>query len=254
MLGGVPPGAGNGHSTAISLQLAYVLRLAADLERSLGSADEAQHDLALADRINAAVRLQSWDEKRSLFADTPERRQFSQQTNALAILSGAATQPRAVAERMLSDKSITQASYYFHFYVDEALHASGLADSYLGGLEPWREVLRLGLTTTLEEPEPSRSDSHAWSAHPNYHLLATVLGIRPAEPGFRSVTIAPALGELKRAAGTMPMPAGEIAVEFRRRGRTGLQGSVQLPPNVAGRFVWNGRTSPLQPGLNKVQR
>jgi hypothetical protein len=249
---GVPPGAEDGHSTAISLQLAYVLRLTAELERSLGSAVEAQHDLALAERINAAVRAQSWDAARGLFADTPEKRQFSQQTNALAILSGAATQPRAVAKRMLDDKSITQASYYFRFYVDEALHESGLADLYLGELAPWREMLRLGLTTTLEEPEPSRSDSHAWSAHPNYHLLATLLGIRPAEPGFRSVTIAPALGALKRASGSMPTPAGEIAVNFRRRGSSGLDGRIILPPGIRGTFVWNGRVSPLQPGANQV--
>jgi len=251
---GVPPGANDGHSTAISLQFAYVLRLTADLERGVGSAAEAEHDLALADRINLAARAQSWDETRGLFADTPEKRQFSQQTNALAILSGAATQPRGVAERMLADKSITQASYYFRFYVDEALHESGMADRYLTELEPWREMLRLGLTTTLEEPEPSRSDSHAWSAHPNYHLLATVLGIRPAEPGFRAVAIAPALGELKRASGHMPVPAGEIAVDFQRRGISGLDASITLPPNMRGSFVWNGQTSPLQPGLNKIRR
>lgn len=251
---GVPPGADDGHSTAISLQLAYVLRLAGDLERNLGSATEAQHDVALADRINAAVRAQSWDATRGLFADAPEKRQFSQQTNALSILSGAATQPRALAQRMLSDKDIAQASYYFRFYVDEALHEAGLADLYLGELAPWREMLRLGLTTTLEQPEPSRSDSHAWSAHPNYHLLATLLGIRPAEPGFRSVTIAPALGELQRASGSMPTPAGEIAVDFRRRGSSGLNGHILLPPGVGGTFVWNGRVSPLTPGVNQVSQ
>jgi hypothetical protein len=251
---GVPPGAEDGHSTAISLQLAYVLRLAVDLERGVGSAAQAEHDLALAERINAAARAQSWDETRGLFADTPEKRQFSQQTNALAILSGAAAQPRLVAEHMLADKGITQASYYFRFYVDEALHESGLANRYLPQLEPWRDMLRLGLTTTLEEPEPSRSDSHAWSAHPNYHLLTTVLGIRPAEPGFRSVEIAPALGDLKRASGAMPTPAGEIAVDFKRRGSAGLDATITLPPDTHGTFVWNGQRSPVQPGVNKIRR
>jgi len=251
---GVPPGAGDGHSTAISLQLAYVLRLAADLERGLGSRVEAQRDRALAERINAAVRAQSWDPTRGLFADTPEKRQFSQQTNALAILSGAAVQPRAVAGRMLDDKGITQASYYFRFYVAEALYESGLADRYLDELSPWREMLRLGLTTTLEEPEPSRSDSHAWSAHPNYHLLATVLGIRPAEPGFHSVRIAPALGALKRASGSMPTPAGEVSIDFQRRGSGGLNGRIILPPGISGTFVWNGQALPLKAGYNKVRR
>ena len=251
---GVPPGANDGHSTAISLQLAYVLLLAADLERSIGSASKAKHDLALSERINGAVRSQSWDRARGLFADTPEKRQFSQQTNALAILSGAASDPRAVAERMLADKSLRQASYYFRFYVDEALEQSGLADRYLHQLQPWREMLGLGLSTTLEEPEPSRSDSHAWSAHPNYHLLATVLGIRPAEPGFRSVIIAPALGELKRACGHMPTPAGNLAVQFQRRGAAGITGRIDLPPNTRGTFIWNGQASALHAGQNNLRR
>ncbi|MEO5772814.1 MAG: alpha-L-rhamnosidase C-terminal domain-containing protein [Sphingomicrobium sp.] len=251
---GVPPGAENGHSTTISLQLAYVLKMAADLEQAQGNAVEARRDLALAERINAAVRAQSWDARRGLFADTPEKQKFSQQTNALAILSGAALDRRAVAERMLADKSITQASYYFRFYVDEALREAGFADLYLAQLEPWREMLRLGLTTTLEEPEPSRSDSHAWSAHPNYHLLATVLGIRPAEPGFRTVAIAPALGELKRASGKMPTPRGEIEVEFQRRGPTGLTGAIILPTGTNGTFIWKGQASPLKPGRNQLRR
>ena len=36
-------------------------------------------------------------------------------------------------------------------------------------------MLQLGLTTWAEKPEPTRSDSHAWSAHPNYGLLATII-------------------------------------------------------------------------------
>ena len=33
----------------------------------------------------------------------------------------------------------------------------------------------------------TRSDCHAWGAHPVFHFYATVLGIRPAAPGFRRV-------------------------------------------------------------------
>ena len=88
-------------------------------------------------------------------------------------------------QHVLGDKDLVQASYYFRFYVDEALREAGLADLYVDRLAPWRQMIALGLTTTLETPEPSRSDSHAWSAHPNFHLLATVLGIRPASAACR---------------------------------------------------------------------
>jgi alpha-L-rhamnosidase len=115
-------------------------------------------------------------------------------------------------------------------------------------------MIALGLTTTLETPEPSRSDSHAWSAHPNFHLLTTVLGIRPASAGFRTVLVAPALGPLKRASGQMAHPLGTIAVDLRRSGRSGLSGRVDLPPGISGTFLWNGTATPLLAGRNVIDR
>ncbi len=113
-------------------------------------------------------------------------------------------------------------------------------------------MIRIGLTTTPENPEPTRSDSHAWSAHPNYHLLSIVLGIRPASPGFKTVTIAPALGPLQRASGRIPHPAGPIAVQLERVGTDGVSGSVTLPPGLSGMFVWKGQAHPLAPGANVI--
>ena len=252
---GVPPGAEDGHSTAFTLQFALVLRQAAEIEDALGQPAEGARYRALAERLNAGARKHAWDEARGLFADSPERALYGQQANALAVLAGAVPvgQERAVMERVLGDKSLVQASFYFRFYVDEAMRVAGLADRYLERLEPWREMLRIGLTTTPENPEPTRSDSHAWSAHPNYHLLATVLGVRPAAPGFAAVIVAPALGPLERASGRVPHPAGTIEVRLERAG-SGVRGEVVLPPGVEGGFVWDGRRTVLRPGRNVVGR
>lgn len=251
---GVPPGADDGNSAPITLHFAYTLRRAAEMEEALGQPAEGARFRALADRLVAGVRARAWDEKRSLFADTPGGTLFSQQTNALAILAGAVPQDeqRALMERVLGDSSLVRASYYFRFYVDEAMREAGLADRYLERLEPWREMLRLGLTTTAETPEPTRSDSHAWSAHPNFHLLATLLGIRPAAPGFARVEVAPALGPLRRASGRMPHPAGTIEVRLERAGR-GIAGEVRLPPGTSGDFRWGGRSVPLRPGRQRIE-
>ena len=80
----------------------------------------------------------------------------------------------------------------------------------------------------LEQPEPSRSDCHGWGAHPLYHFFATVLGIRPAAPGFAEVEIRPLPGELAELAGELVHPRGLIAVELHfAQGR--VHGSVSLP-------------------------
>jgi len=106
----------------------------------------------------------------------------------------------------------------------------------------------MGLTTTPESPEPTRSDSHAGSAHPNYGLLATVLGARPDAPGWRTVRIAPALGPLRRASGRIPHPRGDIDLTLRRSGVDGLQVDVTLPPGITGRLMWRGKEVPLREG------
>jgi hypothetical protein len=251
---GVPAGAEDGNSTPLTFQYAYALQRAADLEDAYGQPAEAAAYRARAQALIAAARARAWDAGRGLFADTPEKRVFGQQTNALAVLVGAVppAEARPLMERVLADKSLLQASFYFRFYVDEALRQAGLAGRYLERLEPWREMIRMGLTTTPENPEPTRSDSHAWSAHPNYHLLATVLGIRPAASGFRSVRVAPALGPMRRASGRMPHPAGSIEVQLERAGASGLRGEVTLPTGVGGSFEWGGRTLPLRPGRNRI--
>jgi len=114
-------------------------------------------------------------------------------------------------------------------------------------------MLALGLTSTPETPEPTRSDSHAWAAHPNYGLLATVLGVRPASAGFRTVRIAPALGPLRRAEGRVPHPRGDIDISLEREGAAGLRATVTLPPGVSGALVWRGRRVPLHAGRQALR-
>ncbi|MFL5606477.1 MAG: alpha-L-rhamnosidase C-terminal domain-containing protein, partial [Gemmatimonadaceae bacterium] len=252
---GVPPGANEGHSATISLLYAYALQHAAQLEEDVGVAGMGRAYRARADSVIQATRSRTWDTSRRLFRDSPESAAYSQHTNVLALLTNAVAAPerRALLERVLSDTSLTLATYYFRFYLFEALRVAGLADRYVELLAPWRRMLALGLTSTPENPEPTRSDTHAWAAHPNYGLLATVLGVRPASSGFRTVRIAPALGELKHAEGRIPHPLGDIDVDLDRVGATGVRGVVTLPAGLTGTFEWGGKQIPLHSGRQEVK-
>jgi alpha-L-rhamnosidase len=252
--GGVPAGADAGHSATISLLLAYALDRAALLERGVGMPGVADAYRARANALREATRHRAWDPARKLFRDAPDSAAFSQQTNVLAILADAVpvAEQRALMERLLADSSLIPSSYYFSFYLMEALQKVGLGDRYVEQLAPWRTMLALGLTSAPEKPEPTRSDSHAWSAHPNYGLLATVLGVRPASPGFRTVRIAPALGALRHASGRVPHPRGDIDVVLDRVGARGLNATVTLPAGLSGRFEWSGHRVPLHPGRQSL--
>src|SRR5690606_34261690 len=122
-----------------------------------------------------------------------------------------------VMQKVLSDTSLGPATFYYRFYLTQALKKAGLGDLYYQQLTPWRDMLKAGLTTFAEKPDPARSDCHAWSASPNYDFLATICGIMPAAPGFEKVLIQPALGDLKEVNAIMPHPAGDIRVSLQRR-------------------------------------
>ncbi len=187
----------------------------------------------------------------------PAKKEFSQHANILAILTNAipATQQREVLTRLMRPTppdSLRPATYYFKFYLFQALKKTGMGDEFLPQLQPWHTMIANGLTTFAEQPEPTRSDCHAWSASPVYEFLSTVCGINPAEPGFRSVRIEPYLGTLPRVEGSMPHPAGTIAVRFEKGPNNTLTGEVTLPADVPGTLRWRGRTQVLKPGKQAV--
>jgi alpha-L-rhamnosidase len=251
---GEPPTDDGGSSVILSLQFVLALREAADLESAVGTPERAARYRALADRIGAAVKRAAWDESRRFFGDTPSKRTFSQHANLLAVLADLVPRADQAAfmRRVLDDRSLTQATYYFQFYLFRALAHAGLGDEYLARLGPWREMLSLGLTTWAETPEPTRSDSHAWSAHPNYGLLTTVAGVEPATPGFGTVRIEPHLGPLTSVAASVATPKGMIEVAYKRSAES-LTATVTLPPEVSGTFVWKGKETVLKTGTQKIE-
>jgi alpha-L-rhamnosidase len=251
--GGVPPTPADGGSAILDLQHLAAIQQAADLEEALGSKAQASEYRAQAERLSATIRSLYYDSGRRLFADTPEHTSYSQHANAFAILTGVARgdEAKSIAARLIEDKSLTESTLYFRYYIHTALLEAGLGDRFLDLLGTWREALRLGLTTWPEQPEPSRSDAHAWSSHIAIDMFRTMLGIRPLSAGFKTVRIAPHLGKLDQLSGTMPHPRGEITVAVQRRG-AGLEANVTLPPGVSGELAWAGQMKPLEPGTNRV--
>jgi hypothetical protein len=249
---GVPPQEADGQSAILSLQFIAALREAADLEQAFGIRERAVYYLDLANRMSKTVRASCWDESRRLISDTPTKKTFSQHANILAVLWDVipTNDQQAVMKTVLTDATLTPCSYYFRYYLFRAMTKAGLGDEYLSHLGPWREMLRLGLTTWAETPEPPRSDCHAWSAHPNIDLLATVAGIEPAAPGFSEILIRPHLGALKRVSVRMPHPQGNITLMLNRSGDL-LNIGVVLPRGLKGRIEWRGQQIPLRGGIQR---
>jgi alpha-L-rhamnosidase len=250
---GMPPEGEFGVNSLVNWQTVYTLNLAAELEEWLGEPELAKRNRKIAADLVKRIDKVFWDKKRNLYADDPSKKYFSEHSQCLAILSGSlnATQCKKIGQALVTEKNLTLATIYFMHYLFEAYQKIGRIDTLLDRMGLWFELDRLGLKTTTERPEPSRSDCHAWGAHPLYHLFASILGIRPGKLGSQHITLQPQLGRLDKIKGSLVHPLGTIKADLRfEKGK--LKGSVTLPKGVTGKFIFNGKTKNLKCGTQTL--
>lgn len=215
------------------------LQSASELERNFGLTALAAYYESRAELTAVAARLRFWSPVRRLFADDFGHTQFSEHAQALAILSGRISTEQAqscAAALLLPTTDLVRATMYFDHYCIEALRVAGDADGIARRLSRWAEISALGIRCTPERPEPTRSDAHAWSAHPLYHAAATIAGIRPTDFDFTSVEIRPMLGALKSIRTRVPYGTDFIEVSIEQAGGK-LKVCHDLPVNVAARVI-----------------
>ena len=262
---GMAPQDSDGGSSAMTLQFVEALRYAVDMESASGNRARAELYRNAAERAAQAVYKLCWNQQYGLLADTPAQKHYSQHANILGVWLDVIPreQQKAALTKILSVSDtgytapapmppMTNATYYFRFYLARALDHAGMGNDYLRLLGPWRQMVSLGLTTWAETPEPTRSDSHAWSAHPNYDFLTIVAGIRPGTPGFGTVTVAPHLGSLKHVSAAVPSPKGMIEAEYTVEQST-VRAVINLPASLSGALLWNGNSLKLHEGRQELR-
>ena len=163
----------------LSLALQAMDHLALALDRDSGY-------LALAEKINAAIRTQFFDEKRRIFVNSTEDDHGSELVNALAILCGASHGEEAKKLAALlaqTDNGLTPATLSMRCFPYDALlktDRARYAPWVIGDIDRrYEKMLAAGATSFWEtekgEQDFSRAGSlcHGWSAMPvyYYHLL-----------------------------------------------------------------------------------
>lgn len=245
------------HSAMLTLYYAHTLDCAVRLYQMLGEEEKARAWEQVAAKIKTAVFIHCWDEEKQLMADFPDKNQFSQHTNILAILCDAVapvSQP-ALFDRVVSYEHFDErASSYFSFFLFKAMQKAGRAHLFLEHLGFWEAFLDKGFTTFGETGFAShdRSDCHAWSAHPSYYLLSLVCGIQPADMGFNRVRIAPNLNGLQEVSASMPHPKGRIQVHYQVVDDR-LRAEIILPKGLSGDWRFGAEHMQLSSGVNRIE-
>lgn len=245
------PGQDDSITAIFNLFFLGAIKTAVELEEE-GTALQ-MHFKEVFEQTKAAILKAFYEPEKHLFSDDAAHTHYSRHAQCLALLFDAldGEEAQACFDEMLKRNDLAEPTIYFSHYLFETLQKFGRGGDIADRMGVWLDQVDQGATTTWERPEPTRSDCHAWGAHPLFHYYATIAGIRPASPGFKTVRIAPQMGRLPHVEGKMVHPAGFIVFDLNNQAGT-VSGKITLPEGLTGEFVQNGTSIPLQSGENVI--
>ena len=261
----------NGANLEINALYVKGLMDAAVIADELSKTNEAGEWRLRAERIRAAIRRQHWDEANGCFrdsvADGRQARQITELSNAMALLFGIASESQAVrvvenlvawsklpitpdadvnanrcvATILENGLKITRVTPLYVWHVIDALAQAGRAAEAWAYLSLCYEKMLNGagphflseswVTTRQVKVLSVVSSIHGGGAGVAFLLSCQALGVQPLEPGFKRTRIEPRIGNLTWAKGVFPSVRGDIAVEWKRKGKT-FELEVALPDGL----------------------
>jgi alpha-L-rhamnosidase len=262
-----PPIDRKGVSAGLNFFFLMALDSLADVRDALGDKQAAEELRNEAGSLRAAADRWFFDEDKALYVDAVDSgrasRHISQQTNALAVLSGTCKGERAgrVLRRILEpDPSLCLCETYFWTYLSAALCRAGMhREMWENMVLRWNEMAEKGATSWWETFQGDHLDSlcHIWSSVPAYVIPAEILGVKPAEPGFEKISIRPRFDLLRRAEGIVPIRDGRIAVRWSEsasgevcleiENQTPFPASVEAPPGWKAKDGLDTTMKPIEP-------
>ncbi len=244
---------------ATHLFLVKAAREAVFLLYEMGDEANAKIYAKWASDLSDAAQRYLFDEKTHVVSDR-------RQDNAMAIYAGVADkeQTQAIYDKILNPTSPAWkmiATPYYNNYILYAMSLAGHTPETLGVIRNyWGGMLEEGATSWWEAYDPSweKKDFHAhlqadngtgyfvslahgWSAAPTSWLTERVLGVRPTGGGFKTVDIAPELGDLEWAEGDVPTPRGNLRVRVEKQ-KFGLKLTAIVPEGSKASLTVPGKT------------
>lgn len=143
------------------------------------------------------------------------------------------------------ERQIVLAQPFMSYVVHDAVALAGRADRLPDLYRRWSQFLKDGYDT-IGECWDFGTHAHGWSCTPTRDMIFYTLGVTPAEPGYTRARIAPRLGRLAWAKGSVPTPHGLITVEA-STDRVTIHSPVPIVLELAGQPPY-----PLAAGRHEV--
>ena len=228
-------------NTVVNAFHGHALSLMAQIAEVLGYGEDQARFSAQADLVKTTINRLLFDPSRGVYIDGEGSRHASLHSNMFMLAFDLVPDDRKGSVVSFVKSRGMACSVYGAQHLLEALYMNN-EDQYALDLmtanhdRSWWNMIRVGSTITLEAWDLKYKNNldwnHAWGAAPANIIPRFVLGVRPLEPGFRSVLINPQPGSLERVAGTVPTIHGPVAVSFTTRESGSRRLDVHIPEHV----------------------
>lgn len=255
----------SGTPTLLNLWHILALRCLAELHEAAGEADQARAFRNEQDqqvqRFNALLLDESTGLCRDgLTAEGEPVDRFSVQNQTLALLLGlgnADAQKQRIADYLAGElRGGADPSSYWITYLYDAAEKLGLEAEMLDHIvRHWTRMLpHGGCWESFETLAKIRQESvsHAWAAHPLFHFMRALGGIRQTAPGWTHVLFRPVLHRptCARADVAFPTPLGVIDVAWvRDNGRADVR--LTVPEGITAEVDLPGVQTTVQAGEHR---
>ena len=230
------------------------LRIMSILGKELGRDSDSSHFSEIEKTARTSFQAAFFDSQVGLYLDGATNNHHSLHANLFPLafdLTPEASR-KGIATWLVTRGmrcSVYAAQYFLEGLFETGFDREALDLITAPGDRSWRHMVNSGTTITWEawdqKYKPNQDWNHAWGAAPANLLPRYVLGIRPLVPGWKKVSIAPHIGSLTFARGTVPTPNGPIHIDW-KRSKTFIL-TLKLPRGLSSAVEL-----PVLPNLNKV--
>ena len=182
-------------------------------------------------RLKEKIETYFWTEQG--YAHDSEKNLMTRYGNIFAVLTGLAGEEKRerILNSLLDEKVQKIKTPYMKFYETSALAELGRADKMLDLIKSyWGGMLTEGATSFWEEYDPAvtggekysmygrkygKSLCHSWGASPVYLIGKYLVGLKPAEDGYKKFRLCPYLDGKTFFEAAMPLNEGRLEVSYK---------------------------------------
>ena len=210
-------------NTVVNAFYLHALELMGEMAKALGRDQEALDYSRRATVARGAFQEKFFDVKRGIYRDGEGVAHASAHANFIPLAFGLVPPERLSGVLDYLKTKGMPCSVYGAQYLLEGFYRYGQGKAALElmkapGERSWRHMIESGATITWEawdqKFKPNQDWNHAWGAAPANLLPRYVLGVVPAEPGWKSLLICPNPEGLHECRGKVPTPRGSIFVSW----------------------------------------